>query len=255
MLDVEPYLERTIAERERREVEIALLASGDGAVAVGLAALRLHGCWALPRIWRARAVRRSRRRGRGGAQNDHFAVTTAGGRLAAVVLDAVVQALPHLDRLHLVAVLDWALNRGHLRSVDELVVRAAGHRGVARLREWGVLADGRAESFLETWARLQCVDAGIPPTTLQLPLLDVDGSVRARGDLAWRLPDGRWLVVEIDGVSIHDRPTSSRLDRRRQNWMVGERTVVLRYDAEDLRRGLLPLEVRRTMRALTRAAA
>lgn len=253
VFDVEPDAERDIAAVERRAVELALLAAGAGSVAVGLSALRLHGCWALPRTWTARAVRASRRRGKGRAQNDHFATTTAEGRSAATVAWAIVQALPHLGRLQLIGVLDWALHEGHISSVDDIATLGAGHRGVSKVREWGAAADGRAESFLETWARVQCIDAGLPPTTLQLPLRDVDGSVRARGDLAWRLPDGRWLVVEIDGSTIHDAPGSIRRDRRRQNWMVGERVVVLRYDATDLRRGLLPAEIRQVMRQLTAA--
>jgi hypothetical protein len=44
-------------------------------------------------------------------------------------------------------------------------------------------------------------------------------------------------------------------DRRRQNWMVGEHVVVLRYDAADLRRGLLPAEIRRVIGRLSAGAA
>ncbi|PWD51107.1 hypothetical protein C8046_11075 [Serinibacter arcticus] len=253
--DLEPGADRTIAEIERRRVELALLAAGEGAVAVGLAALQLHGCWALPRTWKARAVRASRRQGRGGAQNVDFTMTTADGRRAATVAWAIVQAVPHIDRLHLVAVLDWALNQGHIRSVDDVLRMGAGHRWIRKVRAWGVLADGRAESFLETWARLQCVDAGVPPTALQLEIRDAAGVVRARGDLAWLLRNGRWIVVEIDGASIHDKPESIRRDRRRQNWMVGGGDVtVLRYDATDLRDGVLPAEVQRYRDRLERSA-
>lgn len=255
VFDVEPAVERDIPAAERRAVELALIAAGEGSAAVGLAALRLHGCWSLPRTWTARAVRASRRRGKGGGQNDGFSITTAQGRRAATVAWAIVHALPHLDRLHLIGVLDWALHEGHIASVNQVVTLGARHRGIGKVREWGPLADGRAESFLETWARVQCIDAGLPPTTLQLPLRDIDGNVRARGDLAWQLPDGRWLVVEIDGASIHDAPGSVRRDRRRQNWMVGEQVVVLRYDVTDLRQGLLPAEIRWTIRRLSAGAA
>lgn len=246
VIDTEPDVLREIAEKQRRQVEVALLAAGDGAVAVGLAALLLHGCWGLPTAWRARAVRDTRRRGRGGAQNHVFTTVTAGGRRASDVRSAILQVLPEVDRLHLVAILDWALHEGHIESVDALARLGSGRRWIRKLRGWGPLADGRAESILETWARLQCIDEGVPPTTLQLPIRDADGSVRARGDLAWRLPNGRWLVVEIDGAYEHDKPTTIRRDRHRQNWVVaGGVVTVLRYDASDLRAGVLAGEVRR----------
>lgn len=264
--DTAPHRNRTIAEEERRAVELALLCAGSagddrlearGATAVGLAALCLHGCWALPRRWRALAVRGSRRQSPGCAQHDRFAVVLVKGRRAASIPWAILQALPRLDRLHLVAVLDWALGIGAIRSVEDLVRLGRGRRGVARLREWGHLADGRSGSLLETWARLQCTDHGLPPDTLQLEIRDDSGRIVALGDLAWRLDERRWLVVEIDGASIHDRAPSIRADRRRQNTVVGLGEVtILRYDAEDLlREGYVPRDIAQHRRRLSRAPA
>ncbi|TGO05348.1 hypothetical protein SERN_1352 [Serinibacter arcticus] len=250
VIDLEPLLPRTIAEARLRAVHLALVRCGDGAVAVGAAALVLHRNHGLPSRIDARAVRADGQHRRHGshAQHDRFPVVEVeGGLLAASVPSAIVQAAPQLGRLHLVAVVDAALTTGQLSSSDDVATLATGRRGAARLRTCLALSDGRAESFLETWARLQCVDAGIPPTTLQLEIRA--GGSLLRGDLAWRLPDGRWLVVEIDGADVHASPTALYRDRLRQNLIVADgRIVLLRFTAEDLRRpGYVPNQIRRVL--------
>ncbi|MGF0118507.1 hypothetical protein ACQFYA_19640 [Promicromonospora sp. Marseille-Q5078] len=86
----------------------------------------------------------------------------------------------------------------HRRVVTEEEFRRAreaarGRRGAARTAAWWDESDPRAESPIETAARLACADAGCPPDTLQLVVRDLRGRFLARVDLAWVLPGGRLL--------------------------------------------------------------
>ncbi|WP_235939961.1 hypothetical protein [Occultella kanbiaonis] len=162
---------------------------------------------------------------------------------------ALVQALPELDRDTAVAVIDSALFRGLLTDQSLAVVRerVRGRRGAARLHEWWPLVDGRAESPVETHARLDCVDAGRPPDDLQVVLHNRRGVFLARGDLGWMRDDGSWVLVEIDGKSVHAQPGPLYRDRTRQNRIaIGSKsTTLLRYTAVDVyRKGHIPGEVR-----------
>jgi hypothetical protein len=127
--------------------------------------------------------------------------------------------LPEVDRRTAVALMDSALNRNVVRpsGLARAHDLAREHRGVARTHGWWSEADGRAESPAETIARPSCSDAGYPPDALQLVVLDAMGRRLARVEFAWRLPDGRWLLVEVDGVDIHGTPSSMVADLHRQN--------------------------------------
>ena len=46
----------------------------------------------------------------------------------------------------------------------------------------------------------------VPPDELQVEIRDDDGRFLGRGDLGWRLGDGRWLIAEIDGREFHETP-------------------------------------------------
>ncbi|WP_135849088.1 PDDEXK family nuclease [Serinibacter arcticus] len=250
VLDTTPDVGSDPQVRRLRDVERALLRAGPGAVAVGLGSLALRGCWGLPHRFDAKAVRRTGTDARGSAQHAVGRTEIVGGRRVPSVPEALIQSLPHLDRLHLVAMLDWALHTGCLASVDELLSLSRGRRGARRLKEWGHEANGLAESQLETWARLQCHDAGLPPPELQVAVHDDAGRLLARGDLGWRMPDGRWLIVEIDGRSVHERAEALLADRHRQNALVGTgRVMILRFTADDLRReGYVPGVIRAALR-------
>ena len=105
--------------------------------------------------------------------------------------------------------------------------------------------DRRAESPLETFARLECVDAGVPPDDL-VEIRSSRGHLLGRGDLGWRLPHGRWLIAEIDGREFHERPDALLRDRSRQNALVSSgRVDILRFTATDLStRAIVPSTVR-----------
>ncbi|GII98672.1 hypothetical protein CLV28_0438 [Sediminihabitans luteus] len=236
---------RSVDDGRRAAAWTALLAFGPDAVAVGACALVMHRVAGLPsRITPEVAMPGAdRRRTRDQIVCRHFdtdlrTVLVAGRRVVALDL-ALAQAVPELSRAHGLAVLDDVLHRGLLdrSGLDRVHDLARGRRGVASRHELWAFADARSESPLESFARLDCIDAGVPPDVLQLPVLDLAGRVRARGDMAWRLPHGRWLVAEVDGREVHGLPDAVYADRSRQNALVGTgRIDVLRFTSHDLGR-------------------
>jgi len=240
-------------EHRRRAAFLALLAHGPAAVAVGECALALLGVQGLPReirpeVWLPPGTPRVARAGIVVRCYDGPIPTTgyAGFRVAAPEW-ALAQAVLRLSRDDAVAVLDSAVQRGLVgrSAVARVEKLTRGRPGARRVREcWG-LVDGRSQSPLETRARLQCVDAGVPPDELQVPIRDAGGRIIARGDLGWRLRNGRWLVIEIDGAGPHSDPAALFADRRRQNAIIATRLVdPLRFTARDIaRRTLIPAAV------------
>lgn len=244
-----------VARQRRRAAWVGLLLYGEAtAVAVGPCALALHGVEGLP----ARLVpevalpRGDHRRPRAGARVRCFEagmrVVRVGRALVADPVVALTQAVCELPRRHAVAVLDSAVQQRLVAPDDLASVRTAarGRRGSARLHAWWDLVDGRAQSPPETWARLECVDAGIGPDGLQVPVRDRQGRVVARGDLGWRREDGRLLVVEIDGAGPHSTPEALYRDRDRQNAITQSGTTdLLRFTPRDVGTGRIPSAVHR----------
>lgn len=238
----------------RRAAWTALLAYGPAAVSVGGCALVLHGVEGTPPGLRAEAAlpRASSRRDRDGIAlrqfDDGLRTVTVDGRRVASVPWALAQAVPELPRHHGLAVLDSALYQGKATRSDLERAHdlARGRRGVADKHDLWDLVDGRAESPLESFARLECVEAGVPPDVVQLSLRDAGGREVSRGDLGWRLGEGRWLVAELDGSEEHDTPTAVFRDRARQNmWMSTGSVEVLRFTGRD--RGSIAETVRRVL--------
>ncbi|MFC8734381.1 hypothetical protein ACFT5B_18155 [Luteimicrobium sp. NPDC057192] len=239
----------------RRAAWLALLAYGPDAISVGACALVLHGIEGTPLGLRAEAAlpRASDRTSRDGIAlrqfDDGLETVLIGGRRVASVAWALAQAIPELSRAKGLAVLDSALYRKKLSpaGLERAHDLARGRRGVATRHDlWG-LADARAESPFESSTRLECVEEGIPPDVLQLPLVDADGREISRGDAAWRKRDGRWLVAELDGTEVHDTPTAVFKDRARQNLWVSTGAVdVLRFTPRDS--GAIAPAIRRALR-------
>ncbi|MBF5030065.1 type IV toxin-antitoxin system AbiEi family antitoxin domain-containing protein [Micromonospora sp. WMMA1976] len=171
---------------------------------------------------------------------DGVPVTTPARTVADVLLRA--------RRYPAVCVLDSALNQGILAENDMSLVLAylAGRRGAVAAREFLAEADGRAQSPLETRARLRCVDGGVPPEVLQLPVRDDDGYLLGVGDLAWR---GARLIAEADGRAPHLTPEAVYADRFRQNRLVNAGWRILRFTWSDtLRPDYIPQTVKHALR-------
>lgn len=240
--------------RRHRAAFLALLAHGPGAVAVGPCALALLGVQGLPvgirpEVWLPPGNPRAARAGivvR--CYRTPFPTVAVGGFRVAAPRWALAQALPGLDRDPAVAVLDSAVQRRLVTRTElsDVALLCRNRDGAGRIRSWLGLVDGRSQSPLETRARLQCVDAGVPPDELQVPIRDATRRVVARGDLGWRLTGRRWLVIEIDGVGPHSDPRALFVDRDRQNAILATGDVdMLRFTARDVARpDLLPAAVR-----------
>lgn len=154
-----------------------------------------------------------------------------------------------VDRFSAVSVLDSALNR-RLVTADDLCALPRlilGRRGAVAARAFLAEADGRAQSPLETRARLRCVDGRVPPDVLQLEIRDDDGYLLGIGDLGWR---GHRIIAEADGRTPHGPPDAVYADRRRQNRLVNAGWTVLRFTWQDtLRPDYIPWTVRQAMTA------
>jgi len=168
----------------------------------------------------------------------------------AELVPALAQALCRLDLRHGVAVLDAALHQGRvtpseLEQVRHLIV---GQRGARTARRALELADDRAESPLESWARVVFIESGLAPTTLQRAFYDSRGRLWARGDLAWQRADGTWVLVEMDGFEVHAAPGALYHDRSRQNRLMMDHTVtLLRFTGRDLHDGSAVATVRQAL--------
>ncbi|HEX2285486.1 MAG TPA: hypothetical protein VHI10_11820, partial [Mycobacterium sp.] len=93
------------------------------------------------------------------------------------------------------------------------------------------LADGRAESPMESEARLAMIDGGLPMPELQYKIIDGNGELR-RLDFAW--PEFR-VAVEYDGLDWHSGPDAMKRDRRRTAALADVRWVVIAIVFEDVR--------------------
>jgi very-short-patch-repair endonuclease len=134
-------------------------------------------------------------------------------------LDAVLEALECLPRRAAVAVLDSALHVG-VAERSAVAACATSHRARRRLAE----SDGRAESGLETLARLVARDLG----------LRVEPQVRFAGIGRVDLLIEGVVVLEADGDEFHSGLAARRRDRQRDARLAAIDRPVLRFGYEQL---------------------
>jgi very-short-patch-repair endonuclease len=128
-----------------------------------------------------------------------------------------------------VAVMDSALRQGAV-TVEGLATaaRSASGPGSAKVRHAVSLADGRAESVLESVLRVVLRLAGV--SAEPQVVIRVRGEFVARVDL---LVDG-WLVLEADGFAYHSATGDFRRERRAHNALVLAGYRVLRFTWHDV---------------------
>lgn len=139
------------------------------------------------------------------------------GRLATAPAWTAIEVARTLRRPRALATLDAALRVGACSGTE---LRAAireqrGRRGIVMVRALIDHADGRAESPMESEARLVFIDSVLPMPELQYNILDCHGR-NWRVDFAW--PDAM-VVAEYDSVQwhlgrdalVHDRLKTARL--------------------------------------------
>jgi hypothetical protein len=134
-----------------------------------------------------------------------------GGRLATAPAWTAVELARTLRRPRALAVLDAAL---HIECCTRAELAAAvaeqkGRRGIVQVRGLLPFADGRAESPMESEARLVFIDGGLPLPELQFEIVDLHGKLW-RVDFAW--PDCK-VLAEYDSVEWHANPEGWKHDR------------------------------------------
>lgn len=160
-------------------------------------------------------------------------LSMARGRPATTPAWTAVEVARSLRRPRALATLDAALRSGTCTGAElwQAAVAQAGRRGIVAVRGLIALADGRAESPMESEARLAMIDGGLPVPELQYELIDGTGRCR-RVDFAW--PQQR-VAVEYDGLDWHSSPEAMRRDRARTAALMDVGWTVIAIVFEDVR--------------------
>ncbi len=133
------------------------------------------------------------------------------GRLATAPAWTAVELARDLRRPRALATLDAALYSGACNQVelDAAIAEQKGRRGIVKVRELASYADGRAESPMESEARLVFIDGGLPMPVLQYEIVDRCGELW-RVDFAW--PE-LMVVAEYESMEWHATAAALRHDR------------------------------------------
>lgn len=220
------YARNLLRQRDGRrllELAAALAAAGPTAVASHESAAYLHSIALLSERESTATLTVPPRRGwtaRAGVQL-HAAIlpaahtTRVAGLLVTTVARTVADLARTLDfRAGLVAA-DSALYR-RLTTKDQItdVLSQCGHwPGVSQAREVVAFADGRAESPLESIARVVFRDCGLPPAQLQVWLGGISEPI-GRVDFYW---ERYWTIAEVDGALKYANPDRARAQLRRDS--------------------------------------
>lgn len=166
-------------------------------------------------------------------RRDGAPMVVVDGRLTTTPAWTAVEVARSLRRPRALATLDAALRSGTVKSPDlwRAAVEQAGRRGIVAVRDLIPLADGRAESPMESEARLAMIDGGLPTPELQFEVIDGNRELR-RLDFAW--PEQR-VAAEYDGLDWHSGPEAMRRDRRRAAALMDVGWVVIAIVFEDVR--------------------
>jgi hypothetical protein len=156
------------------------------------------------------------------------------GRLATAPAWTAVEIARQLRRPRALATLDAALHsltctRAELESA---VREQKGRRGIVHVRELLEYADGRAESGMESEARLVMIDYGLPMPELQYEIPGLDGEVW-RVDFAW--PDQR-VAAEYESVEWHAGRAEMVRDKKRYAGVQETNWTVVPIVVDDVRR-------------------
>ena len=133
------------------------------------------------------------------------------GRLATAPAWTAVEIARTLRRPRALATLDAALHCGACTAADlEAAVREQrGRRGIVKVRELMEHMDGRAESPMESEARLVFIDGGLPTPELQYEIVDRCGDLW-RVDFAW---PGAMVIAEYESMEWHANSEALKHDR------------------------------------------
>lgn len=123
------------------------------------------------------------------------------GRLATAPAWTAVEVARGLQRPRALATLDTALHTGwcSARELEQAVLEQRGRRGIIAVRDLLPYVDGRADSAMESEARLVMIDYGVPTPELQYPIYGRNGEVWL-ADFAW--PEVM-VAAEYESIDWH----------------------------------------------------
>jgi hypothetical protein len=156
------------------------------------------------------------------------------GRLATAPAWTAVEVARQLHRPRALAALDAAL---HSLACTHAELESAareqkGRRGIVHVRELLEYADGRAESGMESEARLVMIDYGLPFPELQYEIPGRDGEVW-RVDFAW--PEHR-VAAEYESIDWHVGRAEMLRDKKRFAGIQETAWTVIPIVVDDVRR-------------------
>lgn len=148
-------------------------------------------------------------------RRDGAPLVVVDGRRATSPAWTAIEVARSLRRGRSLATLDAALRSGTCSRPDlwRAALEQKGRRGIVAVRNLLPLADARAESPMESEARLAMLDGGLPVPELQYEVVDGNGELR-RLDFAW--PESK-VAAEYDGMDWHGESNQMLRDRRRYN--------------------------------------
>lgn len=156
------------------------------------------------------------------------------GRLATAPGWTAVEVARELRRPRVLATLDAALRSQTCSRADlETAVREqVGRRGIVAVRGLLRYADARAESAMESEARLVMIDFGLPLPELQYEIHGRDGEVW-RVDFAW--PTAR-VAAEYESIDWHAGRFEMIKDKKRFAGVQESGWTVIPIVVDDVRR-------------------
>jgi hypothetical protein len=156
------------------------------------------------------------------------------GRLATAPAWTAVEVARQLRRPRALAALDAALHSlACTRAELESAVREQkGRRGIVQVRELVQYADGRAESGMESEARLVMIDFGLPWPELQYEIHGRHGELW-RVDFAW--PEQR-VAAEYESIDWHVGKAEMLSDKKRFAGVQELAWTVIPIVVDDVRR-------------------
>jgi hypothetical protein len=164
------------------------------------------------------------------------------GRLVTTPAWTAVEVARTLSQPRALATLDAALHVQACRPADieRAVDGQKGRRGIVNVRALLAHVDGRAESPMESEARLVFIDGGLPKPELQYEIVDRCGQLW-RVDFAW--PEAR-VLAEYDSMEWHANAVALRHDRMKTARLQECGWTVIPLVVDDVRRYPLDLVAR-----------
>src|ERR1700758_4171209 len=156
------------------------------------------------------------------------------GRLATSPAWTAVEVARQLRRPRALATLDAALRSMQCtrNEIERAVAEQRGRRGIVAVRDLLPFADGRAESAMESEARLVMIDRGLPFPELQYAIHGRDGQLW-RVDFAW--PEAR-LAAEYESIDWHAGRNEKLRDQTRWGMIQELGWTIIPIVIHDIRR-------------------